>query len=318
MSLSASHLEIRAATPGDLPALAAFVARANAVSASQSLYCAASGAAGVRAVLRNVEDFPGGWERSFMVGVQPDGEVTAALGCQFDPDRTLGWLWGPWIRRAPGYSISLASRMLDGLLARLPGTIRSLEAFLHAENADGLRFLRERGFSTGLLTHIYVLPRAGWAVENATVPDHAPLRPAHEVAFARLHADTFPTGASTPADALLDGRDDEHAIFAATDGLRLLGYVCVSVNRAPREGFIDYLAVKPTARGRGIGVGLLRTALRWTFEERRLPQAGLCVSEWRGGARRLYEHAGFTLSASGIGARRQLRPPVFPRSPRPE
>ncbi len=93
------------------------------------------------------------------------------------------------------------------------------------------------------------------------------MRAAHEVGFARLHAETFPAGASTPADDLLAGRDDEHAIFAATDGLRLLGYVCVSVNRAPREGFIEYLAVKPSARGRGIGARLLQTALRWTFED---------------------------------------------------
>ncbi len=126
------------------------------------------------------------------------------------------------------------------------------------------------------------------------------------MAFGRLHAETFPTGASTPADDLLAGRDDEHAIFAAADGLRLLGYICVSVNRAPREGFIDYLAVKPSARGRGIGARLLQTALRWTFETQDLPQAALCVSEWRGGARRLYEQAGFALTASGIGARRRI------------
>ena len=295
----ASPAEIRPAAPDDLPALAAFIARANADPASQSLYCVARGATGVRTVLRNAEDFPGGWESSFTVGIHRDGEITAAAGCQFDPGRILGWLWGPW---ADDWRTT-APALLADLTARLPATVRHLEAFLHAENHDGLRFLRSAGFSAGTLTHVYVLPRAGWT----GAPDRIPLlRPAHEIAFARLHAETFPAGASTPADALLAGRDDEHAIFAAADGLWLLGYVCVSVNRAPHEGFIDYLAVKPSARGRGIGAQLLQTALRWTFETHRLSQAALCVSEWRSGARGLYERAGFRLQASGIGARRRL------------
>ncbi len=46
---------------------------------SQSLYCAAGSAAGVRTALRDAETFPGGWERSFVVGVRADGEIVAAL-----------------------------------------------------------------------------------------------------------------------------------------------------------------------------------------------------------------------------------------------
>jgi GNAT superfamily N-acetyltransferase len=61
--------------------------------------------------------------------------------------------------------------------------------------------------------------------------------------------------------------------------------------------------VRPVARGRGIGERLLRTALHWTFADRRLPQAALCVTEWRQDARRLYERAGFRQSATGRGAR---------------
>ncbi len=185
--------------------------------------------------------------------------------------------------------------------------MRGVEAFLHAENHAGLHFLQSRGFAPGTLTHLYVAPRAVWQPGGNTADSLPHLRAAHEIGFARLHAETFPASASTPPGDLLAARDDEHAVFAATDGLRLLGYVCVSVNHAPREGFIEYLAVRSSARGRGIGASLLQTAMRWTFEERRLPQAALCVSEWRGNARRLYESAGFRLQASGIAARRTLR-----------
>ncbi len=297
---------IRPARPDELRALAAFIVRVNAQPAGQSLHCAAGTPADVRAALREAATFPDGWETAFLVADAADGEIGAACGWQSDPPRTHGWLWGPWVNDPSGWQ-TLAPALLDTLLGQLPRSVRRVEAFLHAENRAGLRFLQTRGFSLGALTHLYVAPRAVWQpAADATEPPPR-LRPAHEIGFARLHAETFPAGGSTPADDLLAGRDDEHAIFAASDGLRLLGYVCVSVNGAPREGFVEYLAVRPNARGRGVGARLLQTALRWTFDERRLPQAALCVSEWRGNARRLYESAGFRLHASGIAARRTLR-----------
>ena len=179
-----------------------------------------------------------------------------------------------------------------------------MDAFLHAENRAGLRFLQARGFPLGPLTHIYVLaPR---------MPAQPPIPSARRCAPRTRSPSRGCTRTLSPPGRAPGGRPARRARRGTRHlrrhrGLRLLGYVCVSVNRAPREGFIDYLAVKPVARGQGIGARLLQTALRWTFEDRRLPQAALCVSEWRGGARRLYEQAGFTLSASGIGARRGLR-----------
>lgn len=296
-------MKTRPAASEDLPAVAALIARLNAVPATRSLHCAADTVPRISRSLLNKEDFPEGWTRGFVVA-DADGEIVGAFGAQLDPDRTLAWLWGPWVAGETLWRGS-GPALVAGLLERLPKSVRRVDAFLDAENRAGLRFLQGQGFSPGPATHIYVVPRARWSDAGpATV--YPALRPAHEVAFARLHADTFPAHGSTPARALLDGRDDEHAIFAATDGLRLLGSVCVSVNRAPPEGFIDYLAVKPAARGRGVGSGLLQTALRWTFETQRLSQAALCVSSWRDGARRLYEQAGFTLQATGIAVRRRL------------
>ena len=296
---------IRPAVPDDLRPLAAFVVRNNAQPAGQSLHCAAATPAELRAALRQTETFPDGWESSFVVAEDGGGEIVAACGWQFDAGRTHGWLWGPWVEAPSGWQ-TVAPALLDASLRQLPRSVRRAEAFLHAENRAGLRFLQSRGFSPGALTHVYVAPRTAWQPTADPADLFSPLRPAHEVGFARLHAETFPAGGSTPADDLLAGRDDQHVIFAAADGLRLLGYVCVSVNAAPREGFIEYLDVRPAARGRGIGRRLVRAALQWTFEQHRLPQAALCVSEWRGNARRLYEAAGFRLQASGVAARRSL------------
>ena len=300
--ISLPPVTVRPATPADLPGVAALIARTNALPASQSLHCAAASAAAVRAALRRDDDFPGGWARGFTLGATGDGEPVAVLGCQVAPDGAFGWLWGPWMADERQWNTPVPLALLDGLGTLLPAPVRRLEAFLHVENRAALRFLQARGFATGPVTHIYVARPAADDPDAGPLPE---LGAAHEVAFGRLHADTFPAHGSTPADDLLAGRDEEHRIFAVADGLRLLGYVCVSVNRAPLEGFVDYLAVRASARGRGLGARLLRAARRWAFEERGLPQLALCVSDWRAGARRLYEQTGFRLSASGVAARRR-------------
>ena len=291
-------MEVRRPAPAEREAVAAFVARCNALPAQRCLHCAETTRSGVISAMR--ASFQPNWERCFQIAVDNHGEVTGVLGCQTDAGATTAWLWGPWITsRAPG------RLLLEAALANLPHPVRRADAFLASVNRAGLELLAANGFSLRAVTHIYVAAPANWQAEKmeATLPE--PLRAAHEVAFTALHANSFPPDSAT-GEELLASRDDEHRIFAAVDGLRLLGYLCASVNPAPREGFIDYLAVKPAMRGRGIGGALLRRAMQWAFEERRLPQVALCVSDWRSGARKLYEHAGFSLSASGIGARRDL------------
>lgn len=304
-----SSLEVRPPVASELAALAAFVAGMNAHPGQRSLHCPAASPAAVRTALRDPQQFPFGWEHGFSVAVEHvHGEITGAFGLQVYPGETVGYLWGPWITPTKDDWRIVAPALLSTLLANTPAHISRLDAFLDVENRAGLHFLAAHGFSAGPLTHLYLAGRSGWTLSGKDDPARfcPPLRPAHEVAFARLHADTFPADGSTPAQALLDGRDDEHAIFTATDGLRLLGSICVSVNRAPLEGFVDYLAVRPAARGRGVGQRLLQTALHWAFGTKALPQMALTVSDWRADARRLYERAGFAWHASGRAARRRV------------
>ncbi len=287
----------------DLPAAARFITARNAQTATQCLHCPATSAGAVNASLRREDNFPGGWTRWFFKTVDADGEIVALLGCQPDCDQTQGWMWGPWW--SPAYQASDAlTGLLEETFRRLPASMRHVDAFLHVDNQAGSKFLRSAGFGLRQVTHLYTAPRPSVLVPSAK--EGLPyLRTMHEVAFTALHASSFPASTHTGQE-MLAARDEDHVILAATDGLRLLGYACVSVNHTPHEGFIEYLAVKPAARGRGVGRWLLDQTLRWIFLEKELPQAALCVTEWRDNARRLYERAGFELSASGRGARRQL------------
>ena len=295
-------VRVRPVGAADIGAVARLFARLNAAAETRCLHAGGGGA-------EPADARPGLAEGTFVLAERvTDGEIIGATGVL--PGLT-GLTWGPSV-----LPTTVADRpevghaLLRELFRRLPDPAarRGLDAFPDEANRTLRQTLRDAGFREGQRTHVFVAPRPEGAVRG---PFGEELRERHAAAFARLHAETFPTDPAegTDADALLAGRDgDERRIFAVPDasGLRLLGYVCASVGQAPREGFIEFLAVRENARGRGVGGRLLRTAQRWFFDELGLPQAALCVSEWRaerGGARRLYEREGFIRRFTGVGMR---------------
>lgn len=292
-----SGIHVRPVHAADLGTVARHFARLNAAAETRCLHAGGGGTdpADVRRGL--------GGGIFALAERAADGEIIGAAGVRL-PE---GQAWGPSVRPDVAGREAIGRALMAHLLQRLPGELRELEAFPDEANHALRRTLRDTGFREGQRTHVFVAPRPGTPV---TGPFGEELRERHAVAFARLHGETFPTDPAegTDADALLANRAEERRIFVVPDatGLRLLGYVCASVGDAPREGFIEFLAVRESSRGRGVGGQLLRTALRWFFDDLGLPQAALCVSEWRAGrngARRLYEREGFARRFTGVGMR---------------
>lgn len=307
-------VHVRPAGPGDGGAVARLFARLNATAETRCLH-AGGGSTNPADVRRGLTG-----EETFVLAERvADGETVGAVGVL----PTTGALWGPSVVQQPGGNAGgdreVAATLAQELLRRFPPAAAGtrtwrLDAFPDELNHAARTALRDRGFREGQRTHVFVAPRREMVRDEVSGPFGEPLRERHVTAFARLHAETFPTDPTEGADAeaLLAARGEERRIFVVPDasGLRLLGYVCASVGRAPREGFVDFLAVRESTRGRGVGGRLLRTALRWFFDELRLPQAALCLSDWRagrGGARRLYEREGFTLRFTGVGMRWTVR-----------
>ena len=78
---------------------------------------------------------------------------------------------------------------------------------------------------------------------------------------------------------------------------RIVGYsVC---GRAGHRGYVQRLAVDPSAQGRGVGAGLLADGLRWL---RRWGARDALVNTQEGNARslRLYQRSGFVLQPEGL------------------
>jgi ribosomal protein S18 acetylase RimI-like enzyme len=96
---------------------------------------------------------------------------------------------------------------------------------------------------------------------------------------------------------------------------RIVGYsVC---GRAGHRGYVQRLAVDPSAQGRGVGAGLLTDGLRWL---RRWGARDALVNTQEGNARslRLYQRSGFVLQPEGLAVLHlDLTPPAPGQAPAP-
>jgi ribosomal protein S18 acetylase RimI-like enzyme len=96
---------------------------------------------------------------------------------------------------------------------------------------------------------------------------------------------------------------------------RIVGYsVC---GRAGHRGYVQRLAVDPSAQGRGVGARLLADGLRWL---RRWGARDALVNTQEGNARslRLYQRSGFVLQPEGLAVLHlDLTPPAPGEAPAP-
>lgn len=133
----------------------------------------------------------------------------------------------------------------------------------------------------------------------------------------RLHeAEFLNTYAS--AEQLIDGAlAGTHVVLvAARTGGGVAGYAAGQVH-SDGEGFIDFVAVAPEARGGGIGCRLVTTLTRLLHGRSPLERLALLVQDHRTAARALYERLGFRSEGpswrTGRGAPDATQPRLRPR-----
>ena len=297
---------IRSAGPRDLPGVVDLISRLNAQPRNRSLHCAASTLGEVQRALGDKELFPSGWERSFVVADDPGGEISGVLGAQLDPDKTVAWLWGPWLAGEKAWG-SLGPSLLAQLCRSLPPTVRRQEAFLHVENVAAVRFLNPtRILDRTRDAHLYGLqPRVGLSRKRRLATRRCVRRT--EVAFANLHADVFPGPREHPAGRSL-GWSRRRARHLCRDGRPALARLGVRVGQPRTPGGIRRLSGRETRRpgdaGSARGCCKRRCAGRSRpIVSRRRASASASGATARGV---FTNRAGFTLQATGVALRRKL------------
>lgn len=219
------------------------------------------------------------------------GAWQAVVGAEFDAAAARAWVRGPLT--APGHEAAAATLLL-ALPQALP-EVRRFDAFWQADEAGLIALAQGLGWLQRALYHVM---EARTAPPPGAVPTAADAEPADHAAAMALHEAAFPA-TYLPPPALLASLDDDHRLLVAQGHEGVLGYCYAQHRRAEVDGYIDYLAVAPAARGRGVGRGLLVSALGWLLGTRGVPVVSLTVREDSAPALALYEAAGFTRVATG-------------------
>ncbi|HEY4616279.1 MAG TPA: GNAT family N-acetyltransferase [Citricoccus sp.] len=253
-------------------------------------------AAGVEAELDGLAQ---PWLQTLRV-VTRGGALRAALAVEWDEEPSMAWLHGPW-GSAPDVGAHGRDLVLAAV-AQVPPSIRRYELCGHVANTAMASLAERLGF-TATETNLAMVVEAHRA---AAWPDPAPdpsvtVRPAvaaDRASLERLHAPEFGDAYAT-VDQLLTGH--RTVVAAGPDGA-LLGYAS---GRLQDDGsaYVDFTAVDPAARRRGVGRRVVTALVKLLIAEGAPDHVHLTVRQSRTAAQGLYRALGMRQDAALRGYR---------------
>jgi ribosomal protein S18 acetylase RimI-like enzyme len=233
--------------------------------------------------------------------------ITGAVITEWDDDLGRAWIIGPWVVGDGDAWMTAAVALLAAALAEVPLSATRYEMSGDVANHRLADLAASRGWRATEPIHVLIADAgvvAAWpvgaqghsAVLRVAAPDDIG-------AITTLHDAEFPeTYASAPQ--LVDGQlDGSRVVLVADDGHGgVAGYAAGEVHN-DGEGFIDFVAVDPAARGTGVGRQLVVAVTRELLDRSPLGRVGLTVQHRRTPARTLYERLGFRSDGSLIAYR---------------
>jgi ribosomal protein S18 acetylase RimI-like enzyme len=232
--------------------------------------------------------------------VTEDGRLLAAVAVEWDEEPSMAWLHGPW-----GAEQAVRDHGLDLVLAavaQVPRSIRRFELCGHVANTGMERLAGRLGFTateTNLALVVDAAQAAGWPLpEPGPALAVRPAVPADRAELARLHEPEFGEAYAT-VDQLLSRH---RTVVAEVPHGRMLGYAS---GRIQDDGtaYVDFTAVDPVARRRGVGRHVVTALVRLLLAEGSPEQVHLTVRESRTTAQRLYLSLGMRQDAALRGYR---------------
>ena len=273
-------MKLRPATHSDLGAIAGLVA-ANQSRPDRNIAYLGTEVDGIAA---EIEDLGHDWTDHSQVIMAADGSVAGFLAGEIDQEMGRVWWLGPFA--ADDWASS--SDALYGAARRsLPSAIVEEELAGDDRHRHLADFAQRHGFR----------PQEASALLNLTEQlDHepaatvVPLQEHHHAAIGALHDRVFPR-THLPFSQLVIVGDRKIRLVAEVEG-KAAGYVAAE-RQADQSGYIDFLAVDPAHRRRGLGADLVAAAVEAVSAIGAL-NTHLSVRETNNAARRLYTSLGFT------------------------
>lgn len=225
------------------------------------------------------------WLETVRISASADGRIHGAAVVEWDEELDRSWVHGPWVEEDA--LRTAGPELLAAVTAQAPVTAHEMYADVAH---DGMAWLAQHcGWRAGEANFEYSRtspPPAGPQASDAraaTGADEPTLRELHEREFPGTYATT---------EQLLD--PDGTYSTSVIDGERApVGYVSWQL-QGEAAVYIDFLAVHPGARRKGLGQRLIAAAQEASGRS----TVALTVDEHRPDARAFYAALGFTVTAA--------------------
>ena len=274
-----------------------------AAQSSPRTACAYLGteADGVRAEL---DDLDTPWQETLRVAVEPSGRVVGAVLHDADPEETMrSWIHGPWTvdeQTWSAYAVPLVRAALD----QLPPGVEQHELSAAPAHTGMARLAADLGWHATGLSIAYQATTATAHRWPADAPDARVATPAELPAISALHDAAFPGTYATARQLLAD--EARSTLVLGHDG-EVAGYASGEI-QADGAGYLDFLAIAPERRGRGLAPGLLAAISRELLARSSQGTVNLVVDEMNAAAVALYEGFGYVRDAELLGYRSWPQP----------
>jgi ribosomal protein S18 acetylase RimI-like enzyme len=280
-------LEVRTASPADLAAIATLVAEQQRDPTRHVGYLASTEDA-IAVQLTELE--PLGLDGTVIA--LDEGQVVGVLAAEWDDDPPRVWWHGPVVASGADWQ-AVADALDDAGRRLLPASVTEEEHAPDARHEQLAAFAARHGAVAGEGS-VVLGRRLDGTSDDAprATPEGIVLRPFEErdrAAVAALHDALFPA-THTPGHRLDEGAD--RLVWVAEHAGELVGYVAAEPQE-DGDGYVDFLGVAETVRGRGLGTALVGTVCV-QLRAHGCPSVHLTVRTSNVAARRVYARCGFT------------------------
>lgn len=251
-------------------------------------------------VLAELEELEPSWTDTLRVSRDRSRLVGAALA---DWDATAGraWLHGPWVDADDTGWIAPARALVAAVESALPATVRRRTLTATVEHAAMASLAADLGWVAGEVN--LVLSAAEPVVDRWPEPARAVrlAAPSDLERIRSLHDAEFPATYSSAEELVAEAGSEKSVVVVAEDDRgRVTGYAAGRV-QPDGDGYLDFVAVDPSARGAGTGRDLVVSLARRVVPATSTRRLCLTVQEGRAAARALYEALGFVTEMAMVG-----------------
>ena len=269
----------------DIKQTAQFVAALNRRAEDHVGYCPLDFREIERDLLSGFSDFP---LSDSLAIAYVDNEMAGVLGLDIEADTREAEIWGPFIRHSSWQRV--AFELWNGLAKKNRSIVKRLNGFYHRRNHRCLQFMTMLGGEVkGRHTVLSILRSEFMA------PSHSDLQEVPKKcyeSFISLHNQSFPYS-YFDGEEIVRRLNERNKLFGFVEGGELKGYVYVEGDPVFGKGSIEYAAVAPESRNRGIGSLLIRQGIEFLFASEGVQSIQLCVSIENKKALKLYKSVGF-------------------------